>query len=58
MEEAQAAAWKPFLQRYRGQLRALSLRKAKPHLILQVHLQGLDEGAFLHDLMDLLKPWL
>ena len=58
VEEAQAAAWQPFLQRYRGHLRALSLRKAKPHLILQVHLQGLDEGAFLHDLMDVLKPWL
>jgi len=55
VEASQAEAWQTFLRRYRGRLRALSLRKAKPHLILQVHVQGLDEGAFLTDLLEALK---
>lgn len=58
VDESQVLTWQDFLKRYHGRLRALSLRKAKPHLILQVHLRGLDLDAFMKDLLQALAPWV
>ncbi len=57
-EEADGSAWSPFLETYRDRLLALSLRKQKPHLMVQVEARGLDMHAFLGDLMQAVEAWL
>ncbi len=50
--------WSPLLTRYARHLRALSLRRQKPHLILEARVHGLDVAAFLRDVHQALEPWL
>lgn len=54
----EAGPWAAFLQTYAAHLRALSLRKSRPHLILYVHLKGLDMEPFLRDLARVLEAWI
>lgn len=58
VEQQEAQQWQDLLQTYSGSLRALSLRRQKPHLILEVRWPGARVNAFLDDLYRALQPWV